>query len=797
MLEALRKGDTTAGSGPVVSRSGAAADRAGKSDSRNSKWAARLSAALIVLATVATYSNSFSGVFVFDDRKAILENESLRQLWPLSQPLSPPNDGSPVGSRPLLNLSLAINYAINEDDVWGYHAANLTIHLATALLLLGTLLRTFDLPSLRERWGQNRVALAWGIALLWAIHPLQTESVIYISQRAESLVGLFYFLTLYCFVRGESSARAGFWRAAAFAACLLGMASKEVMASAPLIVLLFDRTFCAGSFREAWRRHQGLYLCLAATWGLLGWLVISGGGRAGTVGLGLGIGMSSYLLSQCWTIIHYVLLCIWPDPLVLDYGTAIMTRPWDVMPAAVMVVILGFATIVALWRRPQIGFLGACFFMILAPTSSVIPVVTQPIAEHRMYLPLAAVLATLVIAASAAHRWLVGRWLIRQKGSFRWIPRVISSGGLSLVAGCAVVGFGFGVLTFQRNQDYQSDIAIWEDTVAKAPSNGRAHNELGVALEKLGRTDEAIAAYLKSVELDPNSVHARANLGNLLAKRGRADDAVDQLHQALRIKPHAADLLCGLGGILVDAGRVDEGLVSLRKSLAIRPDSAEARNNLGNALARQGRFEPAITEFRKALDIKPAFASAHNNLGLALVKSGRLEDSVKHFQKAVELDAAYTQAQLNLGAALKATGRPAEAISSYREAIANNPNNADFHHSLAIVLTQQGQLDDAIAEYRKALKIKPNFAEAQNNLGYACFCQGRLDEAIVCYKKALRIQPRHAGAQNNLGAALGQKGRLNEAIVHFRASLRIQPDFASARNNLASALRQIEETRDR
>ncbi len=329
-------------------------------------WATYLAAGLIALATLTAFSSSFDGVFVFDDQFAILENGTLRQLWPLSLPLSPPNDGSPVTGRPLLNLSLAVNYAISQGEIWSYHVVNLTIHLIGALLLFGILRRTFDLPSMRHDWGPYRVPLALGIALLWAIHPLQTESVTYVSQRAESLVGLFYFLTLYCFIRGESSAGARGWLVVAVLSCLLGMASKEVMACAPLIVLLFDRTFCAGSFREAWRRHCALYLCLVATWVLLGWLVVSAGGRAGTAGFGLGISTSSYLQTQVWAIVHYLQLCLWPDTLVLDYGTATMTRLWEIGPAAVVVMLLGIATVAALRHSPKIGFLGAWFFMILA-----------------------------------------------------------------------------------------------------------------------------------------------------------------------------------------------------------------------------------------------------------------------------------------------------------------------------------------------------------------------------------------------------------------------------------------------
>ena len=234
-------------------------------------WATFLAGGLIVLATVLAYRNSFSGPFIFDDL-AISQNPTIRELWPIWKPLCPPNHGEPVTGRPLLNLSFAVNYAVSGLNVRGYHVANLAIHVLAALLLFGILRRTFLLRSLGNSQIPTPIYFALAIALLWAVHPLQTESVTYIVQRAESLVGLFYLLTLYCFIRGATWGRGRYWYAAAVLACLLGMASKEVMVSAPLIVLLYDRAFLAGSLREAWRRRYGFYLALAPPgfcWG--GW----------------------------------------------------------------------------------------------------------------------------------------------------------------------------------------------------------------------------------------------------------------------------------------------------------------------------------------------------------------------------------------------------------------------------------------------------------------------------------------------------------------------------------------------
>ena len=258
------------------------------------------------------------------------------------------------------------------------------------------------------------------IALIWAVHPLQTESVTYTVQRAESLMGLFYLLMLYGLARGAAAPPAAvlrgiFWYGVSALACLMGMATKEVMASAPLMALLYDRTFLAGSFREAVRRRWGYYLALVATWPVFEEVLVSSWGRGS---FGAGVSPWRYLGTQCGAVAHYLWLCLWPTPLVLDYGRPLAHGAAEIVPYAVLVAALVLATVVALWRWPKLGFLGAFFFVILAPSSSVVPQIRQTIAEHRMYLPLAAVATLVVVAAQQGLRRAADRhWLSRpQRG---------------------------------------------------------------------------------------------------------------------------------------------------------------------------------------------------------------------------------------------------------------------------------------------------------------------------------------------------------------------------------------------
>jgi tetratricopeptide (TPR) repeat protein len=462
------------------------------------------------------------GPFIFDDHSSVEDNLTIRHLWPIGDALSPPAK-SFVGGRPMVNFSLALNYAWGGLAVWGYHAFNLAVHVLAGLTLYGIVRRTLLRPGLRERFGGASggwVALA--VAVLWTVHPLQTEAVTYISQRCESLMGLFYLLSLYGFLRGAQSRRALGWFSLSVAACYLGVASKEVIVTAPLMVLLYDRTFVSGSFREAWARHWRLYLGLASSWLWLGYLM-TGLNRA--VGYGLGITWWGYALTQCRAVVQYLRLALWPHPLILDYGRYVPTGPLAaVAPYALILAVLATGVLFELKRQPAIGFVGAWFFVILAPTSSVVPVVGSPMAEHRMYLPLAAVVTLAVIVAFDIGKRLFNK----QQG---------------IVLGCLAGGSLVVLLTFltiQRNRDYNSEVTIWQDTVEKRPNNPRAHYNLGAALLQTGKLQNATGHLEQALRIKPDYAGAHNDLGLALVQLGRPQEAIGHYEQSLRIKPDFA-----------------------------------------------------------------------------------------------------------------------------------------------------------------------------------------------------------------------------------------------------------------
>ena len=695
-----------------------------------------LAGTALLLAALAAYFNSLSCGFVFDDFGWITDNSSIRHLWPIWYVLYPP-DVAVFGGRPVLNLTLAINYALGGTNAWGYHAVNLAIHVLAAWTLFGIVRRTLAGPRLRDRFGSVSTPLAFVVALVWMIHPLQTESVTYVIQRAESLMGLFYLLTLYCVIRGHSSSRPVLWSIAAVVTCLLGTATKEVTATVPIIVLLYCWIFLAGSFREAWRQRYGLYLSLASTWGVIVLLLVSTGFSAGTTGFGVeGFTPWSYLWTQPSVLVHYLRLAFWPVGLCLDYGWPPVRSVGDAILPGILVVGLLVLTIWALIKRPACGFLGAWFFVILAPTSSLIPIKDAAF-EHRMYLPLAAVVTGVVISV-----YLGGQWFVRRK---------ILSLATSKVAGgsLAVLAVGaLAILTFHRNADYASDLSICQDTVAKVPGNDRARYNLGVALDKLERYDEAIDQYQKALTINPECTAAYNNIGTIMFGRRQYREATTYFRKALEIGSCCANYHRSLGLALAALGWMDEAIDHYQTAIKLNPNDVDVYSCLGEALANRGQFDEAIAQYQKALQIDSNNALARKDLDLALAGRKRLNDAFAQFEMVYRTGQRSAQAHNDLGRTLADLGQIDEAIDHYRTALEIKPDYADAHSNLGAVLARRGRTNEAIPHFRKALEIRPLYEEARANFLRVLSSQEQTAKTLDQRRELIRVCPKNTGLLN-------------------------------------------------
>lgn len=617
----------------------------------------------LCVAIVAVYAPSLRAPFVFDDTAAVTLNPTIRHLlsW---QVLAPPGDGGTTSGRPLVNLTLALNHALGGENPFGYHLFNVVLHAASALMLFGLLRRTLGLVAV-----SRLSAPAWAAAVttLWALHPMQTESVICVAQRTELLGGFFILLALYAFVRavaGNQKCARG-WAAVALGATTLGVTAKETVVVAPVLVGLYDRAFVAGSFRAAWRTRRGFYLALAATWVPLLALVLAGGGTRGVAaGLGLGVSAWQYLLTQAGALGRYLTLTVWPHPLVLDYGTAVVGSWREVWVPGTVVLALLALTVWLLVRRPRAGFVAAWAFVLLAPSSSVIPLVTQTVAEHRMYLPLAGPIVALALG--------LGGWRPR------WVVPVLL-GVASLMA----------LLTVRRALQYRDPVVIWSETVAHAPANPRAEHNLALALQNAGQAGAAETHFARAIALDPRYVPARYAWGLALLQRGRADDSVRQLETAVELEPRHADAWLALGNARMQLEQLGAALTAYENSLRL-VDAPDVRHNVVVALVAAGRAaeraaDAAAAEqaYRRAIELGVGESEPRQRLGLLLAQAGRLDEAAHWLREVLRVAPGEIAATANLANVLVLQGRAREAIPLYEQVLRQRPGDPRTEENLA------------------------------------------------------------------------------------------------------------------
>jgi tetratricopeptide (TPR) repeat protein len=553
-------------------------------------------------ALVAAYANSFSVPFIFDDKVSILENPGIRKLWPPGAALWP-SAQTAISGRPLVSLSFALNFALGGYEVWGYHAFNLLIHFLNTLLIFAIARRTLAPEEAPMGGGVGSDWLAGAATLIWSVHPLLSESVTYTMQRTELLMALFLLLTVHMVRRSAESPGSIRWPAAAVLSAALGMCCKEVMAAAPVLALLYDRCFLSPSFTDIFRKRWKLYAALFSTWLILAGLIATGP-RTRSVGLGFAsLTPVQYLLTQAGVILHYLRLTLFPYPLCIDYSDWPVARSLtSVAPEGIVIAALLLASAWAIKSRPELGFWGGWFFIILAPSSSLIPIVTELAAERRMYLPL---LSVVFLAVIGAHRLAAGSLRMPH------VRRV--EAGLA-----AVVAISLIWATASRNEAYRTEESIWADTVAKRPRNPKALNNLGSALARAGRSDEAMPLFEKAIEIEQNYPEAHNNLGGAFYNQRRMAEAIEQFSTAVRLKPDYAVAHLNLGLALHNRGRLDEAVAQYQEVIRLRPEDAEAHNHLGAALRSLGRGQEAIAQFKEALRLRPGYTEAQKNLNAVL-----------------------------------------------------------------------------------------------------------------------------------------------------------------------------------
>ena len=604
-------------------------------------------AVMAILAVgLAAYANSLDGALVFDDWPGLVLNPFIRSL---RTAVSAPPDSTLAG-RPVVSMTFAANLLLAGGEtgaafVRGAHAVNIGIHLAAALALFGVVRRTLRSSVLAARFGPSATTVSMVCSMLWVAHPLTTSAVTYVVQRAESLMGLMYLLTLHAAIRAWTSrpAARSAWSVASVACCAAGMGCKEVMVTAPLLVGLHDALFSEPAARSSswrqllktvWGARWPLYGALAATWLVLFALVASNP-RPRSVGVGIGDWSAwLYLKTQAGVIAHYFGLAVWPVRLSMDYAVSPAVSAIEVLPQLLILTACVVATGVGVVRRSSWAFAGAWVFLILAPSSSVLPIVTEVAAEHRMYLPLAGIVSLAVVLG----------WGVLERLSVRMsaaVPRragatAVRRGGAVLSATIALVLVGSSVvLTRQRNDEFRSEDALWAAAVRHQPGNARAQGNLGAVLVRQRRYAEAEGPLRLSLALRPDDQDTLSNLGAALCGQGRLSEGIPHLERALTLAPDFGEARFNLAEALLQSGRTAEALAAYRQVLEQAPDSVRTMKRLAAILAsdphddiRDGRLAVSIAE-QLLVATNGRDVDAFDLLAAAYAEAGRMEEAVR------------------------------------------------------------------------------------------------------------------------------------------------------------------------
>jgi tetratricopeptide (TPR) repeat protein len=640
-----------------TTRSSVAAERPGAA------WWISLALAaliLIVFAPVRDY-----GYLAFDDKSYVVENSRIAQgltwngiVWALTT--------SHAGFwMPLTWLSYMVEIHFFGLAGYPHHVTNVILHLLSTLALF---------------WFLRRVtARLWEsafVAVLFAIHPLRVESVVWITERKDMLCGLFWMLSLCAYAAYVR--RPGPLRYLAVAAAFgLALMSKPMAVTLPFVLLLLDiwplqRMRPAAAQGMDWTRAVLEKLPLLGMAALSAILTISfhrgQNGLTTLTNLSLGTRLANALQSYA----VYIGDMMWPANLALFYPFGDLSWWKPALSVALLGAVSAFVVCNAAKRRYLlVGWLW--YLGTLLPVSGVLQAGLQARADRFTYLPLIG----LFLMASWGAGEFFGRW--RRRGRIALATAaVLIAGALAAVAGRQV-------------RLWESRVGLWEHALRVTTNNYMAHAMLAYALADLGRVNDALRHYREALRIKPDFADARNNLGIALAGTGRFEEAAAEFRTAIRIGPVRADMHYNLGFALAELGRFDEAIAEYLSVLRLEPDSGKAHTKIGDAFQLQGRIEDAISRYNEALRVQPHYALAHNNLGVALSNQGRMEEAILHFNAALRIQPGLAEAHNGLGVALAGQGRFGEAVPHFSEALRIQPGMANARANLQLALDAQQQ----------------------------------------------------------------------------------------------------------
>jgi protein O-mannosyl-transferase len=700
-----------------------------KSETRNaSKTSQRiwlLSLALIV-ATAVAYFPAWTGKPIWDDNAHITQPE-LRSAHGLVEIWS--RLGATQQYYPLVHSVFWVEQKLWGDSVLGYHLVNILLHALGAVVLFQILLRL-------------KVPGAWLAAGLFALHPVQVESVAWISELKNTLSGLFFFCSILFYLKfDETRNRVSY--VASLVLFLFGLMCKTVIAPLPAIVLVVLW------WRRGRLRPREDVVPLLPFFGLgLGAGLFTAWVERNFVGA-QGTAFQLSILQRCLIAARdfwfYLFKLLWPAKLTFIYPR------WQISGAVWWQYLLPLALValVALiWRLRKnsraplaatLVFLGLLFPAL--GFINVYPFIYSFVADHFQYLACAAPLTLFAVGVTMALDSIApGKVFLR--------PAISTLLFLTL-----------GLLSWRQCRDYRDIETLWRTTIARNPDSWMAYSNLGSFLVGRGGANEAITDFRKALEIWPNQSKDHNNLGNALVQKGRIAEAMEQFQTALRISPDDPDTESNIGAALLQQGDADEAISHLRRAVEKWPGHAQAHINLGNAFLQNRDTDAAIAEYEKTFALPFDHAESHYSIGNALRQKGDIGEAIVHYQKALEL----------------------------------RPDYANAHNNLANAFRQEGRIQEAVHEYEAALKSEPDSVLAENNLAWilATSPNASVRNGAKAVQLAERANQLSAGSDpiilHTLAAAYAENRQFSEAVQAAQRALDLAE--TNGMTSLAESLR--------
>jgi Tfp pilus assembly protein PilF len=726
-------------------------------------WTRRewLGALALVGAVVLAYLPVWHAGYVWDDRVYVEHNpyldglRGLKVIW----------TSSVADISPLAFTTFWVEHAL-----WGvaplpFHLVNVAQHGACAVLLWRVLLAL-------------RIRGAWLGAALWAMHPVNVESVAWVSELKNTQSGLFFLLAILYFIRwlrrADADAPAAASNAATWNYGLMLLFAALAMATKSSAVIL-PGVLCLAAW---WIEGRWSWRNLARVAPVVAFSLAASALSIWTQGLVLATiidptfvrPVPERFVTVGLAVWFYLGKLLWPIPVMTGYPR------WDIDTTKVTSWLPSLEVIVALiilWLKRGSWARGP-FFAFTYFLGVSLPVLGlfdnyifhySLVFDHFLYLP-----------SMAPCAW-AGACLVRlAEGWAEWRSRLAAA--LLLV---------LGTLTYQRAGTFTSEETLWSHTIREYPDSWPAHQNLAIALAKRGSTDEAIRHYRKVIELYPGYPSAHNNVGLLLLDQGRFDDALAEFHMALMFDPKSGAAYNNIGNALLRQGKEDEALTAFEKAALVEPSMSEGPYNVGQVFLRKGQLDPAMEAFKKSLAADPNSADTYYALALVFMKKGDADKAIVGFRRCLELDPNNASAHENLGVVLVQKGQLNDGVIQYQKALEINPRSAPAETNLGVALFQAGLKDEAMKHLRKALELDPASVEATSNLGNAYLSTGQVDDAIAQYRKALVLDPTFSDAHRNLGVAFLYKGQPSDAIAEFQQVLKTTPADTVAQGLLAKA----------